>query len=348
MALCPVLVLDAHQDAGFRPGAVARPRAQPRTHRAIATWDKAIPLGNGLMGGLLWGAAPRSGCPLDRPTSGTRGPPKACAGAVHLRQLIKEGGGAGLQVHRPTCSTARIRDAHPSKIPAGRVGDRFLIRASVETFELISPRRKDEHTSRAARRAEGALQRGAARGAPADSRAAPRAARAADTRDGRRAGTSSAGPDSQGVRSWVIRRRCLAKNRPSSGTCRRRRSNALTSSCWARGEAATATLYAVAFTATMDDPDPLALAGAACGSAAVRLEMLRAPHTACGPASGANRGSSCRTPAILRQYYLASPFLPARRRAAAPRRCRSRACGPPDAGSLPPWKGDYHNDLKRR
>jgi len=42
------------------------PRSNPHLVAPIATWDEAIPLGNGLLGGLLWGGDSRLNISLDR------------------------------------------------------------------------------------------------------------------------------------------------------------------------------------------------------------------------------------------------------------------------------------------
>ena len=54
--------------AGLLAGESRLPDASlnPRLTAPIATWDEAIPLGNGLMGGLLWGETNLIRLSLDR------------------------------------------------------------------------------------------------------------------------------------------------------------------------------------------------------------------------------------------------------------------------------------------
>ena len=95
----------------------------------------------------------------------------------------------------------------------------------------------------------------------------------------------------------------------------------------------------------MDDPDPLALAKRRVREALqTGWEKLRAPHVAWWSAFWSQSRVTVPDPAILRQYYLVRYFYGAASRRGAPP-MPLQGVWTADAGSLPPWKGDYHNDL---
>ncbi|MEQ1689760.1 MAG: glycoside hydrolase family 95-like protein [Gemmatimonas sp.] len=88
----------------------------------IATWDEAIPLGNGLLGGLLWGRANRINLSLDRGDLWDLRPAAPFGSADYrygdIIRLVRERKGDSLRV--------RFDDpydniAHPTKIPGGRI-----------------------------------------------------------------------------------------------------------------------------------------------------------------------------------------------------------------------------------
>ena len=106
----------------------ARAAAQPavtsdlRLSAPIDTWDEAIPLGNGLLGGLVWGAGHRINLSLDRADLWDLRP-AAPFGADGYRyadivRLVRERKGDSLRV--------RFDDPydnipHPTKLPGGRI-----------------------------------------------------------------------------------------------------------------------------------------------------------------------------------------------------------------------------------
>ena len=159
-------------------------------------------------------------------------------------------------------------------------------------------------------------------------------------------GVTSSGPDSQGVAKlgyppavfgeepglqWYVQEAALGMHYVVALGSRR---------------AGDSTLYAVAVTATMDDPDPLALAKRRVRAALdAGWDALRAPHAAwwAGFWSQSQVSAFPTQPSCGTTTWSATSTAPPR--AAARRRCRCRACGPPTPASLPPWKGDYHNDL---
>ncbi|NQT88680.1 glycoside hydrolase N-terminal domain-containing protein, partial [bacterium] len=102
----------------------------------IKTWDEAIPLGNGLLGGLLWGEGNTIRLSLDRgdlwderPAKGVRW--KDFNYATMIR-LVGEGKNGELNAifDRP------YGDAHPTKIPAGRLEIDLAPAQQLQSFEL--------------------------------------------------------------------------------------------------------------------------------------------------------------------------------------------------------------------
>jgi alpha-L-fucosidase 2 len=116
--------------------AQAGPRAELRLRAPIRTWDEAIPLGNGLMGGLLWGEGGRINLSLDRGDLWDLRP-AAPFGSDGYRwadmiRLVRERKSDSLRI--------RFDDpydniAYPTKLPGGRVV--FTLNGrSVESFAL--------------------------------------------------------------------------------------------------------------------------------------------------------------------------------------------------------------------
>ena len=108
---------------------------------------------------------------------------------------------------------------------------------------------------------------------------------------------------------------------------------------------ADATLVAITVTTTADDPDPLALARRRLSEALAQdYDEVLKPHAAWWRSFWAQSHVSLPEPDILRQYSLVQYFQGAASRPGAPP-IPLQGVWTADAGSLPPWKGDYHNDL---
>jgi len=103
----------------------------------ITTWDEAIPLGNGLMGGLLWGEGNLIRLSLDRGDLwDERSAPGDPLSRFTYAQLVK------LVGEQKNGDIARIADAqgydqkHPTKIPAGRLEITLDPSQQAQSFEL--------------------------------------------------------------------------------------------------------------------------------------------------------------------------------------------------------------------
>ncbi len=102
----------------------------------IKTWDEAVPLGNGLLGGLLWGEGGRLRLSLDRGDLWDErpAPGNPLAGFTYA-QMTR------LVVARDNAGISKIVDGayfadHPTKIPAGRIELDLAPGQTVADFEL--------------------------------------------------------------------------------------------------------------------------------------------------------------------------------------------------------------------
>ena len=117
--------------------ATARAEAMKLTLTApIATWDEAIPLGNGLLGGLLWGEGGTLRLSLDRGDLWDErlapGNPLAGFTYAKLKQLVAAKDNDGIS---KIVDGAYFSD-HPTKIPAGRLELDLAPGQTVTSFEL--------------------------------------------------------------------------------------------------------------------------------------------------------------------------------------------------------------------
>jgi len=311
----------------------------------ITTWDEAVPLGNGLMGGLLWGGDSTLKLSLDRgdlwderPADGMRW--ELFTYANLIRKVAEKDG-----TYIDDVFDRAYRDSHPSKIPAGRVEISLDPGQRVERFELnLATAEGRAHLAGGARVEAffSAAQPVALVRVPGP---APRAARLLTPAMVASGGVTSSGPDSQGVSKlgyppavfgdepglqWYVQEAAQGMRYVVALGSRR---------------AGGSTLYAVAVTATMDDPDPLALAKRRVRTALnAGWEALSQPHAAWWADFWAASRVTVPDADILRQYYLVRYFYGAASRRGAPP-MPLQGVWTADAGSLPPWKGDYHNDL---
>jgi alpha-L-fucosidase 2 len=311
----------------------------------ITTWDEAVPLGNGLMGGLLWGGDSTLKLSLDRGDLWDERPADGMRWELFTyANLIKKVAEKDDKYIDDVFDRA-YRDSHPSKIPAGRVEITLDPGQRVERFELnLATAEGHAHLAGGARIEAffSAAQPVALLRVPG---AAPRAARLLTPAMVASGGVTSSGPDSQGVAKlgyppavfgnepglqWYVQEAALGMRYVVALGSRR------------TGDS---TLFAAAVTATMDDPDPLALAKRRVRAALdAGWDTLRQPHTAWWAEFWAASRVTVPDVNILRQYYLVRYFYGAASRRGAPP-MPLQGVWTADAGSLPPWKGDYHNDL---
>jgi alpha-L-fucosidase 2 len=313
----------------------------------INTWDEAVPLGNGLMGGLLWGDKNLIRLSFDR---GDLWDERA-HGEKEWWKIRTYAKGAELVAKKDFGTVNGWWDGPyngttPTKLPAGRLEITLAPGQEAEKFELNLAS------------AEGiAHLAGGGRMTAFFSAATPIAVvripgpepKAIDlVPSGARKRGGNAGPSSGGVVSALG---YPVAQYGTEGTAK-----------WYVQEAADGLKYcvcvesrridnesllAIAVTSTNDAPDLLGLARQRCSTAIKQgyAKMLE-PHAAWWQEFWAQ--SSVTIPAedieISRQYYLVQYFHGAASRRGAPP-MPLQGVWTADNGGLPPWKGDYHNDL---
>lgn len=287
----------------------------------ITVWGDAIPLGNGLTGGLLWGQESLIRLSLDRGDLWDERTAKAPGKEWWKRDTWAKGPADSWE--------SAWADIHPSKLPAGRIEITLAPGRTVKQFELnlasaegIARLDQGELYAFFSATAPVAMLRmtGAA---PAGIGILPPPAIA-------KLGYPTAQSGREGEALWYIQegmggfKYCVcAETRKADGE----------------------TLMAVAITSTGDGADPLALARQRCSDALNKgYTALLKPHQAWWTAFWGK--SSVTVPeAKLQRHYQFVRYLYG---------SGSRLGQPPmplqglwtaDDGNLPPWKGDYHNDL---
>ena len=337
----------------------------------ITTWDEAVPLGNGLLGGLLWGEGNTIRLSLDRGDLwDLRTPP-----AIHekgftyenLQKLVRE---------KNQREISRLFDdpyGHPTptRIPGGRLEITLDPSQKVERFELnLATAEGRAHFAGGARLDAffSAAQPVALIRIPGPE---PKEIRLRVSGSG----SGDTGPDSHAVAALGY----PAAKMGSEGTARWFVQDTATSLrdtatslsycvCVESRRVPNATLLAVTVTSIADAPAPLEVArrrvskaqGQLSPTGSFALEVARRcvsealakgydallkPHTEWWARFwGQSALTFSSDPHILKQYYLVRYFHGAASRLGAPP-MPLQGVWTADAGSLPPWKGDYHNDL---
>jgi alpha-L-fucosidase 2 len=319
-------VAQAAQD-GWPPASL-----NPRLAAPITTWDEAVPLGNGLMGALLWGEKNVIRLSLDRGDLWDERP--AIEKEWWKHRTWAQGGDWD----------APYRGVTPTKLPAGRVEIALSPEQAVAQFELnlataegfaqFSDGRKLTAFFSAVEpvamvripgpepKALDLMPSGAKR--PAGD-AGPSSGGAVT-----RLGYPSAVPGSEGRAKWFVQEAaeglkycvCIESRRVDGDT-----------------------LMAVAVTSTVDSPDPRTLARKRCSAALTEgYEAALARHAAWWRTFWSQSTVDLPEPEILRYYAFARYLYGAGSRRGAPP-MPLQGVWTADNGGLPPWKGDYHNDL---
>ena len=298
----------------------------------IKTWDEAIPLGNGLLGGLLWGEGGTLRLSLDRGDLWDERP--ALGNPLHgftYAQMVK------LVAARDNASISKIVDGayfteHPTKIPAGRLEIELAEGQRVSAFELDLATATGfahlEQSRESVRAFFSAAQPVAILRIPG---AAPKTLRLLAPESVKKLGYPDAVRGSRDGAEWFTQATV-----DGNATCvfvgKRR-----------VGEA-TIVAVTVAFSVA-DGADVLAAARQRVEAAlAAGYEKYFAPHADWWRAFWAKSSISVPDAEVQRHYDLVQYFYGAASRAGAPP-IPLQGVWTADAGELPPWKGDYHHDL---
>jgi alpha-L-fucosidase 2 len=331
----------------LQPTAAADPRLPGPESNIVLTapvdkWDEAVPLGNGLLGGLLWGEGRTIRLSLDRGDLWDLRTPAAIHEKgftyANLQKLVRERN-AG-EISRLT--DAPYNHATPTKLPAGRLEIVFDPARTVTSFELDLARAEGR-----VRLSDGtrvlaffsAVQPVALIRIPG---AAPQEIRLRIP--GGKAGGET-GPDSHAVAALGYPPAKAGSDGDSRWFVQDTVGGISYCVCARSLFLGDATLLAVTVTSTADGSDPLSLARSRLAHV---LESTYAaaikPHAAWWADFWSQ--SRVRIPErdIQRQYDLVRYFYGAASRRGTPP-MPLQGVWTADAGSLPPWKGDYHNDL---
>jgi alpha-L-fucosidase 2 len=307
----------------------------------ITTWDEAIPLGNGLLGGLLWGEGNLLRLSLDRGDLwDLRAPPQIREPGfnyANLQKLVRE---------KNQREIGRLFDAPynhptPTKIPAGRLEIVLARTQEVERFELnlatAEGRAYFSDQNRCDAFYSAAMPVALIRitgPAPPEIRLRVPGSGQGDTGPDSHAvaklGYPAAKTGSDGNSRWFVQE-TLGGSQYCVFADSRRVGNT--------------TLIGVTAAGQADGPDPLAIARRRVSDALGKgYEALLKPHTDWWARFWQQSSVQIPDPEILRHYYLVRYFYGAASRRGAPP-MPLQGVWTADAGSLPPWKGDYHNDL---
>lgn len=307
----------------------------------IRTWDEAVPLGNGLLGGLLWGETNLLRLSLDRGDLwDLRTPPEIREPGFtyqNLQRLVRD---------RNQKEIGRLFDEPynqptPTKIPAGRLEIVLDPSQSVERFELNLATAEGGASLGNDQRCEAffsatkpvALLR-ITGPEPKEIRLRLPGSGGGDTGPSSHAvaklGYPAAQVGSDGRARWFVQETAGPLKYCVFVESRRLKDE---------------TLVAVTVAASSVGADVVRDARRLV-SAALRQSYAASlkPHAAWWGKFWTQSSVTIPEPDIQRHYYLVRYFYGATSRRGAPP-MPLQGVWTADAGSLPPWKGDYHNDL---
>ena len=306
----------------------------------IRTWDEAIPLGNGLQGGLLWGETNLLRLSLDRGDLwDLRTPPEIHEPGftyTNLQRRVKE---------RNEKEISRLFDAPyngpmPTKIPGGRLEVLLDPSQSVEQFELDLATAEGWAHLNNGQRCDVFFSAVAPVALLHVSGPPPQEIRLQ---------AAGSGPGNSGNDSPAVAKLGYppAKTGQEKNLCWFEQSTAggayAVCAVWRRQ--GNATLIAVCIGTQREGASALDAARVRAEKALKDgYEASLKPHAKWWAAFWEKSAVQFPEPEILRHYYLVRYFYGAASRLGAPP-MPLQGVWTADAGSLPPWKGDYHNDL---
>lgn len=314
----------------------------------VKTWDEALPLGNGLTGGLLWGEKNIIRLSLDRGdlwderTNGEKEWWKKYTYAKGVEAIKQKKFDDVNQWW-----DAPYDGVSPTKLPAGRVEIKMPASEQVRSFELnLATAEGFAHFNsntliKALYSAVSPVTMLSIKGV------APDSIYLLSTLDVfRRSHGEDGGPSSGGsVRSLGYADAIKSTNGNAQWYIQEAADGLKYCVFIQSKQLSGETLLAVTITSTNDSNDFLALASSRCTQALQKgYEGLLKPHAKWW-ANFWQKSSVCiPDAAVQKQYNLVQYFYGAASRADAPP-MPLQGVWTADNGTLPPWKGDYHNDL---
>jgi alpha-L-fucosidase 2 len=302
----------------------------------ISNWDEAVPLGNGLLGGLLWGEGHTLRLSLDRGDLWDERPSK------HFLEVRDRFNWVSMQRMVAQNRMAEFNDVFdsnydyngpPTKLPAGRLELDLDPAQTVESFEL-----KLATAEALAKFAKGEQVSAFVNAANVREPVALIRIPAGLLKEVRLRSPESVKklnyPPPQAGRADGA---CWFEQPGADGFAY------AVYAAWKK--AGEASLLAVTVSTSAEGKSPVTIAKARVEKALkAGYDKTFAAHTAWWSKFWSHSSLAIPDPAILRQYYLVRYFYGAASRRGAPP-MPLQGVWSADAGSLPPWKGDYHNDL---
>lgn len=314
----------------------------------ITTWDEAVPLGNGLMGGLLWGENNTLRLSLDR---GDLWDERTNGEKEWWKKYTYQKGAEMIAQKKFNVVNGwwdgPYNGVSPTKLPAGRVEIKLPLDQIVKEFELKLATAEGMAYFKSGAVVKAFYSASEPVALLSIKGAIPDAVDLLSTSDvyrknmGEKGGPSSGGsvsklgyPDAikgkKGSVQWYIQeaaeglKYCVYVEKRVIGK---------------------ETLLAVAITSTADAGDFLSLAKKRCTSALAKgYDAILKPHKQWWSTFWQKSSVSVPDTAVQKQYDLVQYFYGAASRLNAPP-MPLQGVWTADNGSLPPWKGDYHNDL---
>ncbi len=325
IVLLAFLVSNGHA-ADRLPG----PELDLQLQAPIRTWDEALPLGGGLLGGLLWGEDSTLRLSLDRGDLWDERPAEGMQWELFTYENLVKHARAEDMAYVNDVFDRAYRDKHPTKIPAGRIefdlGDGVRLKsfrlslADATGSALLEDGRTIESFFSATHKV--ALLR-VPGNAPSEVKLLPPASLKQLEYGDPKMGEDGSLQWFQQVAAEGLTFVVAIGQRTESDS----------------------TVYAVTVTATVDHADPVSLARSRIDTALnVGFGTMHEKHADWWRDFWNKSAVFVPEPHILKHYYLVRYFHGAASRRGAPP-MPLQGVWTADSGSLPPWKGDYHNDL---
>lgn len=296
----------------------------------IRTWDEALPLGGGLLGGLLWGEDSTLRLSLDRGDLWDERPAAGMQWELFTYENLVKRVQAEDMAYVNEVFDRAYRDKHPTKIPAGRIEFDLGTGTQLESFRLNLASATGSATLSDGRSLEAffsAVQPVALLRIPGK---APSELKLLPPASLKQLEYADPKQEQDGSLQWFEQ---VAADGLKFVVAVGRR------------DVPDATVYCVTVTSTTDAPDPVSLARQRITSALnAGFDALHEKHTEWWQEFWNKSAVFVPEPHILRHYYLVRYFYGAASRRGAPP-MPLQGVWTADSGNLPPWKGDYHNDL---
>lgn len=306
-----------------------------RLDAPIATWDEALPLGNGVLGGLLWGEANSLRLSLDRGDLwDLRIPDRFSEADFTWKEMKKLVDAEDNKTLHSRFDNFYNRFKYPTKLPGGRLEITLDPGQKVDRFELdLAAATGIVHL-----KGGGQIRGFYSATQPVALIAVPGAhdvelalgAPAAVAQLGYPAARTDRAEQGGGEEVWYVQESATNLQYAALAASRKR---------------GTQTLIALTICASRDGSDPLESARALVGKALDEgWEMLFAEHRDYWRDFWSSSRLSIPDLDHLRHYYLVQYFYGAASRRGAPS-MPLQGVWTADNGQLPPWHGDYHHDL---